>query len=148
MYLLLLCLTRPAFRSLSRMAYASFPQENKNTLVTSLQLVTPNSFCMSYESCVLKNNARVPVVAQWVKNPTSIYEDAGSILALLSGLRIWHCHKLWHRSQVQLHWTPSLGTSICHSCSYKNKIKNKNKNQCKSWTKQCKRTFVWMSLVL
>ena len=28
----------------------------------------------------------VPIVAQWVKNPTSIHEDAGS-LALLSGLK-------------------------------------------------------------
>ena len=30
-------------------------------------------------------------------NPISIHEDAGSIPALLSGLRIWHCRELWCR---------------------------------------------------
>ena len=33
----------------------------------------------------------VPIVAQRVKNPASIYEDAGSILALLSGSGIPRC---------------------------------------------------------
>ena len=55
----------------------------------------------------LKISLGVPIVAQQVKNPTSIHEDTGSILGLtqspasLSGLRIWHCHKLWHKSQMQ-----------------------------------------------
>ena len=44
----------------------------------------------------------VPVVAQQVTNPSSIHEDAGSILALLSGLRIQCCRELWCRSQIQL----------------------------------------------
>ena len=44
----------------------------------------------------------VSVVVQWVKNLTSILEDGGSTLALLSGLRIWYCCKLQHRSQRQL----------------------------------------------
>ena len=41
-------------------------------------------------------------------------------LALLSRLRIWHCHELWCGSQTQLRslvavpLDPSLGTSICH----------------------------------
>ena len=59
-------------------------------------------------------------------------------LALLSGLRIWHCCELWYRSQTQLRsgvavagsyssdWTPSLGISICHGCSSK-KTKDKKK---------------------
>ena len=43
-------------------------------------------------------------MAQWVKNPTSIRKDAGSIrfIALLSGLRIWRCHKLQRRSKAWL----------------------------------------------
>ena len=45
---------------------------------------------------------RVPVVAHRITNPTSIHEDAGLILALLSGLRIQHCCELWHRSRTWL----------------------------------------------
>ena len=35
-------------------------------------------------------------------NPTNIHEDTSLILASLSGLRIWHCHELWCRSQIRL----------------------------------------------
>jgi len=47
-------------------------------------------------------NTGVPIVAQWLTNPTSIHEDSGLILALLSGLRIWHCHELWYSLQTRL----------------------------------------------
>ena len=47
-------------------------------------------------------NQGVPVVAQQVKNLTSIHEDVGSVLALLSGLRIQRCRELQQRSQMQL----------------------------------------------
>ena len=33
-------------------------------------------------------------------NLGSVHEDAGSSLALLSGLRIWHCRELRCRSQM------------------------------------------------
>ena len=54
-------------------------------------------------------------------------------LALLSGLRIWHCCKLWDRSQTWLrscvvwagscssHWTPCLGTKVWLGCGPKKK---------------------------
>ena len=41
-------------------------------------------------------------MAQWLRNPTSIHEDVGSIPASLSGLRIWRCHELWCRLQMWL----------------------------------------------
>jgi len=62
-------------------------------------------------------------------------------LALLSGLRVQHCHELCCRSQMQLRsgiavavvrdgryssdWTPSLETSICCRCGQKKKKKKK-----------------------
>ena len=68
-------------------------------------------------------------MAQQVKNPTKIDEDVGLNLGL-SGLRVWHCCKLWFRLQMWLRshvaiavaqarncssdLTPSLGTCICH----------------------------------
>lgn len=56
---------------------------------------------------ILKDPLRgVPLVALWVKNLTSTHEDAGlKSLALLNGLRIQHCHKAWHRSQLQLRYS-------------------------------------------
>ena len=66
-------------------------------------------------------------------------------LAQLSGLRIWHCCELQHRSQIWLrshvaveaaqagscrsNSTPSGGTSICPRCSPKKKRKKKPKNK-------------------
>ena len=43
-----------------------------------------------------------PIVAQRVKNPTSICEDLGLIPALLSELKIQHCRKLKGRLQMPL----------------------------------------------
>ena len=43
----------------------------------------------------------VPLMAQWLPNPAGIHEDMGSI----PGVRIWHCHELWCRSQM---WLKSL----------------------------------------
>ena len=43
---------------------------------------------------------RVPVVAQWLTNPTASTKTWVWSLALLSGLRIGHCHELWCRMQA------------------------------------------------
>ena len=86
------------------------------------------------------------MVAQWVRNPTSIHEDARvQFLTLLRGLRIPSCHELWCRLQRQLGsptavagvWagtyssasTPSLGTSTCHVCGPKKQKKKKKKKK-------------------
>ena len=49
----------------------------------------------------------VPVVAQWKQTGlASILEDVVQSLALLSGLRIQHCHELWCR------WKMWLGSGV------------------------------------
>ena len=50
----------------------------------------------------LRTSTGVPVVEQWLLNPTRNHEVAGSIPDLLSGLTIWHCRELWYRSQTRL----------------------------------------------
>ena len=48
----------------------------------------------------------VPIVAQQVKNPTSIPEDMVQSLASLSGLRIRHCRSWGIGWQLQLQFYP------------------------------------------
>ena len=48
------------------------------------------------------SNFGVPIMAQQLKNLTSIHEDTGLTLNSLSALRIWCCCGLWCRSQTQL----------------------------------------------
>ena len=43
----------------------------------------------------------VPVVAQWLKNLTSIHEDQFQSLASLHGLGIWRCGELWYRLKMR-----------------------------------------------
>ena len=75
-------------------------------------------------------------MAQQVKNPTSIHEDAGTIPGLAQWLRMQHGCKLWCRSPRQLgsgvavavaaaalNSTSSLETSECHKYSPKKKKK-------------------------
>ena len=50
----------------------------------------------------IKNKIGVPVVAQWLTNPTRSHEVVSSIPGLAQLVRIWCCHELWSRSQVWL----------------------------------------------
>ena len=73
-------------------------------------------------------NQGVPIVVQWVKNPTSIHKDLGSIPRLTQWIKDLALPQLQYRSQMQLRSrnagagagshssdsTPSLGTSLCH----------------------------------
>ena len=49
-----------------------------------------------------KGQYGVPVVAQWLTNPTRNHEVAGSVPALACGLTIRRCHELWCRLQTRL----------------------------------------------
>ena len=91
-------------------------------------------------------------MAQWLTNPTRNHGVAVQSLALLSGLGIRRCRKLWCRLQTWLgsrvavalpqtggyssDSTPSLGTSICHGCGpiKGKKKKEKTSGQSKEWT--------------
>ena len=73
--------------------------------------------------------AGVLVGTQRVKNTTVSMRMQVQSLASLSGLRIWCCCELQHRSQMQLGSgvaaAAALGTSICHRCGPKKKKKKK-----------------------
>ena len=82
----------------------------------------------------------ISVMAQWKQIWLGSMRMQVQSLALLSGLRIWHCHELWCRSHLA--WicvavsvagsyssnsASSLGTSICCGCSLKKQKKKKKK---------------------
>ena len=87
----------------------------------------------------------VPIVAQWKQIWLVTMRLRVRTLALLSGLRIRHCHELWCRSQAWLgsciavvvaqagscssDSNLSPGTSICCGCSPKKQNKTKQTNK-------------------
>ena len=44
----------------------------------------------------------VPIVVQWLTNPTRNHEVAGSVPGLAQWVKIWRCHELWCRLQTWL----------------------------------------------
>ena len=92
-------------------------------------------------SPVLKIKAGVPVMVQWETNLTSIYENIGSIPGLSQWVKDlvlpWCTSQMWLGCHVAVavavavasshssDSTPSLGTSICHTCG---PIKTKQKH--------------------
>ena len=95
-----------------------------------------------------KKNSRGSCHGSAVMNLTSIRENMGfQSLALLSGLRIWHCHKLWcgvadvpqillccgcgigQQGNCSSNSFPKLGTSIGCRCRLKKKRKKKTLNK-------------------
>ena len=49
-----------------------------------------------------KKTLGIPVWLSGLKTQHSVHEDAGSIPASLSGLRVQSCHDLWHKLHRQL----------------------------------------------
>ena len=114
-----------------------------NTAITSkstrtqLRNILPKYSPVLFRVMKDKKRKGVPVVAQRVKSWYSVCEVSGSIPGLAQRLRIQRCYELWCRLQTQLRsgvavalvqagscssaLTPNLGTSICCTCSCKNK---------------------------
>ena len=97
--------------------------------------------------CFLTKNicAGVPIMAQWLMNPTGSHEVAGSIPGLVSGLGIRRYRARWCGLRIQLRscvavalaqaggyssdQTPSLGASTCRGCGPRKKQKDKKKKK-------------------
>ena len=54
------------------------------------------------DKTIIQKSTRSSCHGLVVTNPTSIHEYGVQSLALPNGLRIWHCHELWHSLQMWL----------------------------------------------
>ena len=120
---------------------SKWASKNRQNVTSHWELWRRKSGC--YKS-LKQASLGVPIMAQWLTNPTRIDPWVQS-LALLSGLRIQCYWELWCRSQTQLrsgdtvaaanagnyssNSAPSLGTSRCCRCGPKKQNKNKQTNK-------------------
>ena len=141
----------PSNRFNSKQQSGSFPCPSE--IPSSLSLSPTTCLCLRYCNTFFLveqkwskiKNEGVSVVAQQKRIWLVSMRMRVWFLASLSGLRIWHCHELFCRSQTQLRsgvavamvytgscssvLTPSLGTSTCHRCSPKKAKKEKKEKR-------------------
>ena len=72
-----------------------------NNILHSI-MMSAAKFGMHLQVATPKVRKGVPVVAQWLTNPTRNHEVAGSVPGLAQGLRIQCCRELWCRLQMLL----------------------------------------------
>ena len=122
--------------------------------------------CDSFQEKQSKRKQReweVPIMAQQKRIQLVSMRMKVQSLAVLSGLRIYHCHELSCRSQNRLgscvamavvkagvcssNSTPSLGTSICHRCGPKKEKKKKTKKKQKAKQKVTAVIVWWLKSI-
>ena len=69
-------------------------------LISAVEAQPPTLLTLCLQ--VKKQRRGVPVMAQWLTNPTGNHEVEVRSLPLLSGLMIRRCRELWCRLQTQL----------------------------------------------
>ena len=79
-------------------SYSSNLQESIPFFFAFTSLIHPTLICNGCETC----NLGVSVVVQWKRIRLGTMRLQVRSLALLSGLRIQHCHELWCRLKTQL----------------------------------------------
>ena len=78
-----------------------FPDQGWNPSHSSdLSLCSNNAGSLTY--CTKREFQGVPIVVQQKQIRLVTMRLRVQFLALLSGLRIWHCHELWYRLQTRL----------------------------------------------
>lgn len=76
----------------------------------------------------------VPIVAQHVKNQTSIHRMQVRLLVMLSGLRKWCCWKLWHRLAAAASTWPLAWEFLYAKCTTFERPKKKKNWHLFTWT--------------
>ena len=73
-----------------------------NICVTDSLCTIPKTNTTLYINYNFKKSHGVSIMVQWKRIQLGTMRFQVQSLASLSGLRIWHCHELWYRSQARL----------------------------------------------